>query len=75
MGCHCHIIRTNKILDNKTKLLLSISTGMTLVHQRLKAGRAIMLCCIANNKRREALINIADAKGTCGSPSIVFGTT
>jgi len=48
---------------------------MTLVHQRLKAGRAIILCCIANNKRRETLVKIADAKETRGSPSIVFGTT
>src|SRR5688572_26045417 len=74
MGCHSHIINSKERLDNKTKLLLSSSFGIRRVHQLLKAGLAMMLCCKGNNNKRAALIRRALINETCDSLSIVFGT-
>lgn len=74
IGCHCHIINTRQRLASKTKVLLSIGSGTIFVHQRLKAGLAIMLCCNAKSNSSDALISRACINGSPGFPSMVFGT-
>src|SRR5215212_5965960 len=74
MGCHCHIISKRHRLASKTYVLLSAGSGTNFVHQRLKAGLAIMLCCKAKTKSNDALSKTAFASGIVATPSIDFGT-
>src|SRR5690606_11835930 len=74
-GCQNQNSNSRHKLANKTYVLLSMGSGTMRVHQRLNAGRAMMLCCNANSVSSVASTSNAYFSGISGTLSMCFGTT
>src|SRR6476620_10826945 len=74
MGCHNANSSDNARLENRTYVLRSTTCGTSLVQDFLNHGRAITLCCTANNPSSSELISRASRNGRCGPESMVLGT-
>src|SRR5262245_15863041 len=72
-GCHCQNSTKRAALDRSTYVLRSAGSGTKRVSHRLKAGRAIPLCCTANSASSPTLIARAAASDPWRGPSNCVG--
>jgi hypothetical protein len=75
IGRHCQKSSNRARLDSSVYVLRSMTVGTMRVHQRLNAGRAITLCCSANNASSARLTASASPRPLLGTESIDRGTT
>jgi len=75
IGRHCQYMRINAAHVNSTNVLRSTGLGTIRVHQRLKPGRAMIMCWTAKRPSSSALTSSAVPRGPTGPLLIVFGTT
>jgi hypothetical protein len=73
-GRHCQKRRISARLLASTYVLRSTGSGTMRVHTRLKAGRAITLCCTAKRPRRPRFTSSDVPSGLTGGASMPWGT-
>ena len=74
IGRHCQARRHSSRLVTNTKVLRSTCSGMMVVHQRLKADRAMIVCWMAKSASRPRLTATAIPMGPGTPESRVLGT-
>ncbi len=73
-GRHCQYIRPSTAQVNSTNVLRSMDLGTKRVHQALKPGRAMIVCCTAKSDSSRQLMPTEDQMSPGVPESIALGT-